>query len=342
MLRACGWASLLLLSLCCRAQQKETPVYTLKVYANLVQVPTLVLDSELEPLPPIQFDRFLVSLDGGKKFTPTHVRMEGDDPLSISILLDLTGDQRHLIAGFADAAARMAEVSLHEQDQVTVYALKCNLIRTADQEPARPARVKSAIETALHAPQLDKPANGGTCQKKVFLWGAMVAVLKGMSDSPGRRVMLVVSDGADSGSVTGWRELHDYAGGQGAAIFGMNDGFVNLMTPWSIDRGDPFHSLCESTGGMVIDADDRDLEKRLEKWVALLRNRYVVEFPRPQQMGMGFHNIVVSIKRSGRTFVTLAGVSVTLPDSKITTDPNYLPSDAGADIPVGKRREQPQ
>ncbi len=60
-LRAGGWASVLLLTVCCRAQQSQTPVFTLKVYANLVQVPTLVLGHDHGQLPRIKFGRFLVS-----------------------------------------------------------------------------------------------------------------------------------------------------------------------------------------------------------------------------------------------------------------------------------------
>jgi len=46
----------------------------------------------------------------------------------------------------------------------------------------------------------------------------------------------------------------------------------------------------------------------------------------------------VSIKNDGMAFTTVAGVSISLPDPTITADPNYIPSDEGSDIPVGKRR----
>jgi hypothetical protein len=90
-----------------------------------------------------------------------------------------------------------------------------------------------------------------------------------------------------------------------------------------------------------MQASGRDLQKRLQQWIAMLRNRYVVEFPRPQQLSTGAHNIEISIKREGLAFVTLSGVSVSLPDPKITSDPNFIPSQQGADIPVGTRRPHP-
>ncbi len=337
-LRVCGWACVLLATVCCRAQEDQTPVFTLKVYANLVQVPTLVLDHDRQPLPPIDFRRFLVSLDEGKKFAPTHVRMEGEDPLELAILLDVSGSQRHLIESFADAMGAIAAKSLHAQDRVSVYALNCSLIRSALLIPAEPGRVKGAVQRALSAPGLNTTKSGSKCGDHVYLSGAMAAVVKELSGSAGRAAVLVVSGGVDSGSTVSWNALHDYAATEGIALFGMNDGYPDPQSLWMIDRTSTFPGLCESTGGIVMQASGRDLEKRLEQWIAMLRNRYVVEFPRPQHLSAGAHNINVSIKRGGLAFVTFSGVSVSLPDPKITSDPNFIPSQQGADIPVGTMR----
>lgn len=340
MLQTCLWASVLLVP-CCRAQQDEKPVFTLKVYANLVQVPTLVLNHDRQPLPPIDFRRFLVSLDEGKKFAPTHVRMEGEDPLDLSILLDASGPERDLIQSFADAMAAMAAKSLHAQDRVSIYALNCGLVRSALLMPADPGRVKDAVQRALDAPDLNPTKRGAPCRNHVYLLGSMVAVLKELSGSPGRPVVLVVSGGADSGSKVSWNGLHGYAAAEGIALFGMNNGYEDPQSVWRTDRADSFRGLCESTGGIVMEASSRDLQKRLQQWIAMLRNRYVVEFPRPQQLSTGAHTIDVSIRKDGLAFVTLSGVSVSLPDPKMTSDPNFIPSQQGADIPVGTRRPPP-
>jgi hypothetical protein len=340
MLQTCLFASVLVAP-CCRAQQDEKPVFTLKVYANLVQVPTLVLDHDRQPLPPIDFRRFLVSLDDGKKFAPTHVRMEGEDPLDLAILLDVSGSERDLLQSFADAATAMAAKSLHAQDRVSIYALNCGLARSALLMPAEPGRVKEAVQRALSAAALNAMKRGGACRNHVYLLGAMVAVVKELSGSRGRPVVLVVSGGVDSGSTVPWNDLHGYAAGEGIALFGMNDGYEDPESVWRTDKTDPFRRLCESTGGIVMQASARDLQKRLQQWIAMLRNRYVVEFPRPQHLSTGAHSIDVSIKKDGLAFVTLAGVSVSLPDPKMTSDPNFIPSQQGADIPVGTRRPRP-
>ncbi len=61
-------------------QEGVTP--TLHVYTNTIQIPVLVLGSDRQPTGLIGGSRFEVSLDSGPKFRATHVRLEGDDPIS--------------------------------------------------------------------------------------------------------------------------------------------------------------------------------------------------------------------------------------------------------------------
>jgi hypothetical protein len=269
------------------------------------------------------------------------VRLEGEDPLDLAIVVDVSGKQRpDVVEGVADAAAAMAERSLNPQDRVSIYALNCSLLRTAYEAPPDTQRLHSAIQEALQSPKLGKDRAGVPCGATVYLWGALTAVINDLHNASGRRSILAISPGRDDGSAVSWGKLHEYAGAEGVALFGLRDQ-DNLWTDWQRDRTDAFRSLCESTGGIVIEAGKRDLTKRLQQWVMLLRGRYVVEFPRPQQLSEASHDIQVFIKRDGLAFVTLAGVSVSVPDPKITSDPNYLPSREGSDIPVGKRRPLP-
>ena len=91
---AAGWSGVSLVG------QEPTAVVdggvpTLHVYTNLIQIPTLVLGPDRERLKtPIAESRFSISIDNGPWFRVTHVRMEGDDPVSLSILLDGVGIPR--------------------------------------------------------------------------------------------------------------------------------------------------------------------------------------------------------------------------------------------------------
>ncbi|HMH14466.1 MAG TPA: hypothetical protein VK578_15305 [Edaphobacter sp.] len=72
------------------ATPEDEPIKTLHVYTNLLQVPTVVVGPHGEQIKkPIEEKRFSVSIDSGPWFRATHVRLEGDDPISLSILLDV-------------------------------------------------------------------------------------------------------------------------------------------------------------------------------------------------------------------------------------------------------------
>jgi len=91
---------------------QDEPIRTLHVYADLVQVPTLVLGRNHESISPIAEQRFAVSIDYGPWFRVTHARKEGNDPISLSILLDTSGAAADLLPKIDDAIAALAPSSL--------------------------------------------------------------------------------------------------------------------------------------------------------------------------------------------------------------------------------------
>ncbi len=90
---------------------QDAGIRTLHVYENLIQIPVLVLDPLRAPLEPIAPRRFAISVDSGPRFRPTHIRQEGDDPISLSILLDASGPENDLLPTIVD-------VSQTEQAQI--------------------------------------------------------------------------------------------------------------------------------------------------------------------------------------------------------------------------------
>jgi len=319
--------------------QEEKPTFTLKAYESLMQVPALVLDSSMRPMRhPVDPARFEVSLDSGKKFSPTSVRVEGDDPLELAIVLDVSGEQKKLVESLPGAATEFVS-ALRPQDHLSIYALDCgDMFKSADRIGPDAKGVQQAMEDVLASPRVAKRLKEGPCPNRDLIWNAMLEVVKDLRASPARRSMLVVSDGVDRGSRITWSQLHNVAGVQGVALFGMNDR-PQATTEDGVEVRDRFYALCTSTGGVVLHAPSSSSGgKTAARWVELLRGRYVIEFPRPQQMTAALHSIVVSIHGDSGVFVTVAGVPVTVPSATELADPERVHSDAGADIPMGTRR----
>jgi hypothetical protein len=319
---------------------QDDGVPTLHVYPNLVQIPALVLDQDLKPIVPIAEKRFFISLDGGPKFRVTHARLEGDEPISLAILLDVSQLYPNLMRGMDDAVAGLAPVSLHLKDRVSVYSMYCKLVRTSIDAPADGALLKGAVDRALaewSAGAQDRHKRD--CQKPSNLWDSMAFAANELSTRPGRRVLLVVTDGVDRGSRTSFTALRDFAQERSVAIFGLlQSGDVSGLLPMGTpNRSSAFNALCELSGGMVLTAAPKELAERLKWFTTLLRDRYILEFPRPHDAEGGKVEMSVTVEKM-KAFILTAGIGIPLPDPKILKDPTTVPLNP-ADAPqLGKRK----
>jgi hypothetical protein len=336
---------------------RELALPTLHVYTNLIQIPVLVLNDQRTSLSRIAEDRFSVSLDSGPKFKPTHVRDEGDDPITLAILLDPTGTAEELTSSMKDQLAKLAPMDLNPRDHVSVYVMSCKLMRTALDVQASRLNLQLATEHAWTEGQRLRGRHG--CHQDVGLWDSMAMAGHEMSRLPGRRVMLVVTDGVDRSSQTRWVDVRTYLQARGIAAFGLS----GMESPWSSvgrpggGRGgitassvgsmaggvalggkeDHFNEVCELTGGMRMFTKAMDLGAELKRLTKILRERYIVEFPRPLKQVAGDHEIEVAISKM-KGFIRPAGVSVPIADPKIAADPLTLPPDPTKAPEFGERR----
>jgi hypothetical protein len=330
-------------------------VPTLHVYTNLVQVPTLVLSTTNEMLSKrISEDRFSVSIDSGRWFRATHVREEGDDPISLSILLDVKGDTAALMPKVGDAIGNLAPESLHVKDRVSVYALGCSLFRSLNDTPSYRAVLQSGVAAVLDRSMERKGDHREThCALKGHLWDGLAQVAVALSDLPGRRVILVVTDGHDTGSKRSWNEVRYFAQTEGIAVFALNFAPVPQMGTENYRPGrggylpsvgsasgfeNPLIELCELSGGIVMRfRDAQSLPRLLERFVTMLRERYIVEFPRPSNSTGGDHGLEVKIDK-GAYAIWASGVSVPLPDPAVMADPTTIQAGPSLTPEEGKRK----
>jgi hypothetical protein len=327
---------------------QEPPTRTLHVYANLIQMPTLVLGPHRERLTkPIPEKNFSISIDGGPWFRATHVRPEGDDPISLSILLDLSGDTATLMPKMNEAIAELAPLSLHPKDHVSIYALECSLVRSLDDAPAESASLKLAVDRALASWQFrQQNKHEPKCQQSVHLWDALEILVDRLRDLPGRRVVLVVSDGEDHGSRRSWNEVRSDAQANGTAVFGMtylpSYALADNVAYAKRSRENPFFAICDLTGGIVSTTSNVSLNDSMKRFTAMLRERYIVEFPRPANATPGKHGMQVQVAKDYWDIIHAAGVSVPIPDAALLADPTTVKSDPTLTPELGKRRIVPK
>jgi hypothetical protein len=313
--------------------QPYEPGYTLHVYVNLLQIPTLVLSRSLSPLPPISLDKFNISLDAGPRFHPTHIRREGDDPIDLAILLDLSGDAYGLRSALSRSILAFSNQSLQPHDHVSIYAIDCLFVGTANDIPATDGdRIAHALDAAISFPQLHGAGETHPhCANSIHLWNAIGTVAEAINDLPGRRVMLVVSNGRDQNSPVHWNDLRRYAASRSIALFGiyptpMPDPLRHLNNfHFTLSTEDPFNQLCQLTGGLVLFTSPSDVSSNLKRTIDFVRGRYILEFPRPDAGDRRAHSIDVTLRKMD-AFIRPAGISYPPPDPAIAKDPTTLPS----------------
>ncbi len=317
------------------ANQTSSPdaTPTLHVYTNLKQVPVLVLSKDYERMKPIDPSGFRISLDSGPRFRPTYVRREGEDPLSLAILIDASKPDNELLPSLMSAIAALPPDFLHPQDRVSVYAIDCTLIRTTYESAASPAVLADGVQRAMMPWQIlqtqneelkkEKKALPPPCRVRLPLWDSMAEVLQDLDEQPGRRVLLAITDGKDTGSKTLWTKIMTEAQINSVTVFG----FMPTLTLISKDPQkvseifhinsaylqspeDKFEQICVQSGGIRLQSTEHIAMYELKEFTQMLRERYILEFPRSVKEEAGAHTLAVFYSKKRDLYIAAAGISV--------------------------------
>jgi hypothetical protein len=316
---------------------QDAGIPTLHVYENLIQIPVLVLDPLGAPLAPIDPRRFAISIDSGPRFRP-NVRLEGDDPISLSILLDARGPEDDLLPMIDAAIAGLAPLSLHARDQVSVYALDCTLIKTLDDAPAEQEVLRRAVDSALRSWTYRRQnKHRSDCDPTLHLSDALTFVMDGLHRLPGQRVMLAITDGNIKGSKYSWNDVRTYATATGVAVFGMVYSHSVFGQYRTTSYEDAFRWVCELSGGMIFPSNGRDVAETLQRFTKTVRGRYIVEFPPPFNSTAGGHRLLVTIDNLD-AFIRPAGITVPMVDPAVLADPMTVPADPSRAPVAGTRQ----
>jgi len=332
--RACIYGLLCACSVAAQTSENASSP-TLHVYTNLVQVPTLVLGPNHKPIARIDERKFFVSLDEGRKFRVTHARLEENDPISLAILMDLSQSSPSILAWANQAIARLVPLSLHAKDEVSIYALDCQLIHPADQATTDAATLKQQVDLVLQKSESRNQIDAERrCQNPSYLWDSLAIIAQTLSNRPGRRVILAVTDGVDRGSRNSWNALRYFAQTRSVAIFGLVQPADLKFRP----DEDRFNSVCQLSGGMLLPTSSNDLAKQLAWAVKLVRGRYIVEFPRPVTTVGGHHSMDITISTRPDAFIRPTGSEFPHDDPSILNDPTTVPQDLSRKPELGNRK----
>ena len=291
-------------------------ITTLHVETNLIEIPVLVLTAHRERIPsPIAADKFRISLGGSPWVHPKYVRREGEDPIDLAIVIDPRAPQARLLKQMTQALAELSPSSLSARDHVSIFFMGCSSIESIRDLPSDPKRLTSAMDSVLSAWTKEKEADKKSpCLGNTQLWDVLAFVTRVMSTKPGRRTILVITNGDDNKSVNTPQELIPFTQATGVTIFGLNPITHSSRNPLLRSAGENLLSfVTESSGGITIMLEGQSLDKALKSFIQMLRDRYIIQFPRPSDAKAGKTEFAVTVIGPD-LFVRTAGKSVPLPD----------------------------
>ncbi|QUV98966.1 VWA domain-containing protein [Chloracidobacterium sp. MS 40/45] len=264
------------------------------VRADYVTVLTSVNSTTGLPVQNLSDTDFEIYEDGQLQVI-SRVGRQADQPLRLTLLLDISASVRNRLKFEQEAALDFFRRVLRPQDRAAFYAFNHDVYLRQDLTSSL-----SALETAVRGLE----ARGATA-----LYDAIFIAARRLEREPGRRVIIVVSDGQNTVSrVTRERALEE-VNRTDAIIFGIcpiiRTEYDDFLPPPDND----FDLLCRQTGGRVFMVTSlSELTTGFAQLEAELRAQYVLSYYSSNDARDGrFRRIEVRVKRPGVTVRARSG-----------------------------------
>ena len=248
-------------------------VQTVAIYAT-------VRDGEGRLIPDLDREAFQV-LDDGR---PARIAVFSNEvqPFTAAIMLDMSGSMVGRLLTVRDSARRFVDaLSVHDRARIGTFGAEVAISPHLTGDKAVLIRVLS-----------EELWPGGFTP----LWRATMAAMSSLDREPGRRVVVVMSDGRDS-------DAFDHAPGPGdVKRLAVRDAFMVYAIGF---QGPGFSSeladVAEETGGGHFElTSDADLASTFARVAEELRHQYLLGFL-PSALDGRTHKVEVRIPRTGFT-----------------------------------------
>jgi hypothetical protein len=314
----------------------DSSTLTLHVATNLVRIPVLVLSPQHEMLPsPIAPDRFTIQFGSGPSIRPKYVRREGDDPINLAFVVDIRRPQEPVLPKIDEAIASLAPSYLRAGDGISIYTLDCSRIGAVENVPADRAQLKTSVDLALsNWTERQRLKKKPPCSAKTHLWDDLEYVTGKLAKQSGWRVIIAVTNGDDRSTTQSSDGLIFAAQNEQVTILGL-DPFQDFRGPLLIDpAARQLAFLCESTGGLRLDLYQSSVAKRMQLFMQMLRERYILEFPRPPIHKAG--PVQMNVRIGGiNAFIRPAGDGVPVTDEVLASESAPIPGPPPPTSPHG-------
>ncbi len=258
-------ALLFLSAVTAAAQQEAEPVFRSNV--QLVRILATVKDQSGALVGSLEKGDFEVRDNGAPQQIAVFER-QTDQPLSVAVLIDNSGSTAKDLKYETDSVTRFLRVLLKEgnpRDAVSLYSFNWEIVKQNGF-----TRNVAAVERTLRTLRGD----AGTS-----LYDAILLASRDIEDRPGRKVLVIVTDGGDTTSHTDFQRATEAAQLADAVIYPV------LVVPITNDAGrnvggeNALTTMAERTGGRVFAPSlGAALDGAFDQIVHDLRTQYLLAF----------------------------------------------------------------
>jgi Ca-activated chloride channel family protein len=250
---------------------------TFKQDVRLVEVYATVFDRGGRAVQGLHRDQFEVRDDG--VLQSIRVFEASDKSLACALLLDTTGSMRDEIPTLKNAAREFID-TLRPLDSVGIYGFSDHIQVLAEMGTER--SVARRALTALRA-------SGRTA-----LFDSISQLALAIQNRPGKKAIVVFTDGGDNASVLNRQAAAERARKAGIPVFAIAEG--EALHDSSAEK--LLHDLATVTGGHAYRATHaKDIEAIFTSIAGDLQNGYLLGFrPPPEDRNTDWHELQVSVR----------------------------------------------
>ena len=277
--RTSCWALLALAPLTLAAQEM-----TLHVDVKLVNVFVNVTDQNGAIVGGLTRADFALAEDGRPQQIAIFER-QSELPLNLTLAIDTSGSVRKDMVEEADAARRFARALLRSQDQMSLLQFA--------------TEVRELTPFTNKLSQIDHGLGQLRGDWATALYDAICVASERLGGTPGRRVLVLISDGDDTASGATYTQALGQALRNEVTIYSIIDVPIEASAGRDLGGEHTLITLAEQTGGKSFYESDGGLDKAFARVSDDLRTQYLLGYyPHHQVPGANFHRVQVTIPRA--------------------------------------------
>ena len=220
---------------------------------------------------------------------PIQVFESSETPLTCALLLDTTGSMADVMPTLRNAAREFIG-QLREKDRIGVYAFSDHIDELAEISDDKVAARRALAR--LHA--------GG----RTALFDAISQLALNLERLPGKKVIVVLTDGGDNASILNAQSAANRARKTGVPVFAVAQGDALSDS----NAAHLLHELAQATGGhMYRAAHAKDIDNVFDAIAGDLQSGYLLAFhPPTEERATAWHELQVLVSNTPKPLTVRA------------------------------------